>query len=119
VVQIPTNRLGVVEPGLANDVLAGVGLELLDSGLGRGRDAEGLALLVDARRLLDQLLGVELLKSVDAANRPVGLEINPRIKLLDALLVVQERHSTAPEGESACERADIRNVLAELGNEQR
>ena len=81
VVQVPAHRLGVVEPGLADDVLAVVGLELLDGGLGRGGRAKSLALLVDPSRLLDQLRGVELVQRVDAPNLPVGLEVDPGVEL--------------------------------------
>ena len=47
VVQVPAHRLGVVEPGLADDVLAVVGLELLDGGLRTRPSREGFPLLVD------------------------------------------------------------------------
>ena len=79
--QVPAHRLGVVEPGLADDVLAVVGLELLDGGLRRGRRAKRLPLLVDPSRLLDQLRGVVLVLRVDAPNLPVGLEVDPGVEL--------------------------------------
>jgi hypothetical protein len=37
---------------------------------------------------------------------------------IDAFLIVQKRHPAAPKGEAVGERARVRDVLAELGDEE-